>query len=1113
MNDHIVNPLRPGQDLPDVYKQKQNQAEDDLSRDTVRNGLEYRMTEYASEHESLLLQSTFNYNNIGPVLINMMQSTINNKLYASVFNDQNRPKKFAALVKDLFWPAARNLNLSSVWFSELSKLPQSTKINRKVPTFLQKQHILINLFNSNVCPIRSVWYIKMHAAFQFYCLEQKSKKRQTYDAGVDWTKEWVEILKDILNSDARFIDGNSADIPISVSSNDWHSESSVSALLLMELAYTTTSGYSQQMHLAQLPRDQAPITSFVNVKTAINELQRFWQFTSAITFELINQRLVDSYVVFESLMHFLEIPNGQQLNRLRTVKIMHFILKVLPRFTESEILSRRLSVFCSKTISALQDQIHKCVSRSRLILTHDSLTPTSSSSNMSPQTNSSVNITSNDLTVCSPSSVSSPNVAPLSSQAAAASKDTNKSCFLINDLHLFSSVLQLILIKCPQSQVWSKPPSSVEGTLANKDGSSFLLEKQKALLGSSLDLVKFQPSDLALDSNLLSTKQSHLIRKHLRFFENNIKQRSMMVERKWTSDNFDENVDYSLIHMLISIYDVLIIDEISSTGEAIEVQIDQSFAQTLSSHVFLNFSINAKMIVIKHLFDLCLCADADFSQRRNFLCAALLKKLLYSAKTLSSDMFDSVNCCILVVLRDLIVDLSLKILNSVKDCDLNDLRILYKKPEVVKLLFFCAILLYMDVVNYTSLIWKILNTKHICSSYIWNADHFTNRCTLQTESFVQDSHSSIKSNFDSRVNSGHHEELSRLILFMLRSIPLTFYGLRPNTLPCYRNYTLFSFKNGRHIFDTRIKEIEMHRRAVVKMLFSRICTTICCSCASCDACYHGRTFDFESWWLQFDKFHIGLYLFDCFQTISSLLYRILRYLCEHPTPWDSCVCDYFYKQQHNDSALLTENDPVDFDTKKSSLSTSYCDFLEERNLRIKQLTNFLTELGAVYEYSNVNYLFFKFAVQFLMLSVSRICGKDVSKNYIPPPTKIKIDNSLEECNKLWLDLINFSVRYLHEHLDVLLFDPSGVMLVDIAECILHYLASETDVCSISLVDFLIELYANSFAVKNFIVTNKFDLFTGILTKHSFRCIDIKSNCLFLQLQKNSNFADASIEPT
>ncbi|CAL8099484.1 unnamed protein product [Calicophoron daubneyi] len=171
---------------PDVYQQRDEQKEDLMSEDFVRDG--YRYTKpVRDEYESCKEESKFvNLDS----LWRFFHGVVVHKYECSNFQDLRR--KPTTSVRDTMLPAIiMYKGQVSDWFKELAGAALLQSLRKRMPYYKDKEEIVNELLANEVPISRAIWFINM-SVIQTTALAENAKEKQR--APFDPTGEWTHTI-------------------------------------------------------------------------------------------------------------------------------------------------------------------------------------------------------------------------------------------------------------------------------------------------------------------------------------------------------------------------------------------------------------------------------------------------------------------------------------------------------------------------------------------------------------------------------------------------------------------------------------------------------------------------------------------------------------------------------------------------------------------------------------------------------------------------------------------------------------------------------------------------------------------------------------------------------
>ncbi|CAL8099489.1 unnamed protein product [Calicophoron daubneyi] len=179
---------------PDVYQQRDEQKEDLMSEDFVRDG--YRYTKpVRDEYESCKEESKFvNLDS----LWRFFHGVVVHKYECSNFQDLRR--KPTTSVRDTMLPAIDMYKGQvSDWFKELAGAAPLQSLRKRMPYYKDKEEIVNELLANEVPISRAIWFINM-SVIQTTALAENAKKKQRtpFDPTGEWTNTICRMLTRML---------------------------------------------------------------------------------------------------------------------------------------------------------------------------------------------------------------------------------------------------------------------------------------------------------------------------------------------------------------------------------------------------------------------------------------------------------------------------------------------------------------------------------------------------------------------------------------------------------------------------------------------------------------------------------------------------------------------------------------------------------------------------------------------------------------------------------------------------------------------------------------------------------------------------------------------------
>ncbi|KAK4469773.1 hypothetical protein MN116_007292 [Schistosoma mekongi] len=428
---------------PDVYCQKSEQKEDLMCEDFVKDGFKYTKP-VRDEYESCKEESRFLNSD---AVWNSYYSIMSRKYECSNFQDFK--KRQNTNIRDSVIPAI-DMYKEQVcdWFRELSSNVPLQNLGRRIPFFKDKEESLHELLSNKVPISRALWFINI-SVIQSTAVAETAKKKPR--APQDPTAEWSSTLCRMLSRSLEPICAPIKHNELISLFNDWD--------------------YLFSLLVAMYDSDMADhwevILWLIKVAESVHEQVRGQSSPSGVTLSPPNCSTFASKCTSDFPLKF----------------ILHYLIKFGRRFTESELLIRRLLYWCCTTFS---DVVFAC---------------TGSKYAPSVATLQGILNEYKDLCTC-----------PLH-------RTISQS---------LSSLIIFIVLSCPSAAVWNPLPFDTEHSYFK---------------GSPLDHIPHSLVALPLPCG----EKSLLVRKCLSEVEEDIIRRSQLVESGWLiepcSGNNGENVE------------------------------------------------------------------------------------------------------------------------------------------------------------------------------------------------------------------------------------------------------------------------------------------------------------------------------------------------------------------------------------------------------------------------------------------------------------------------------------------------------------------------------------------------------------------------------------------
>ncbi|XP_045472646.1 mediator of RNA polymerase II transcription subunit 12 isoform X2 [Harmonia axyridis] len=427
---------------PDVYPQEPKQKEDELTSSNVKHGF-LTMTQLSDEFGTAR-NCNVTSNKVGAYF----NEIIAEKEKFSMLPDSGR-KKQQINPKDNFWPATgRTKNAIEAWFKDLAGKKPLMSLSKKAPNFNKKEEIFMLLCEYQVPMMRAAWFIKLSSAYTAYTVsEAKNKKRQMPDPTTEWSSTLLKFLKDQIPK--------------------------------LQDHYSQT----EKSNINQVPGN-------ANSEAEQNLAYKHWIYCSRLLKYMYEEGLTDPQEVLNWIIDLLEKVRTQPLDDGILRLFLPLTMQYMEEFTQSELLSRRLALFCAKKLNQM--------------LSHG------------------------DNTNCPPSEVKTEtkdnsegekkeNIPP---NSLTTSLIEYQSCPLHRDMVIqLSSIIHSIMLECPTSLVWCG---------AGVDTIWY---------GSPLDKLTFNPSSLPMPARC----DMNTYRKQIKYAESVIKERSKKAKGRWCTKKWQES--------------------------------------------------------------------------------------------------------------------------------------------------------------------------------------------------------------------------------------------------------------------------------------------------------------------------------------------------------------------------------------------------------------------------------------------------------------------------------------------------------------------------------------------------------------------------------------------
>ncbi|CAI2727526.1 unnamed protein product [Schistosoma spindalis] len=296
---------------PDVYCQRSEQKEDLMCEDFVKDGFKYTKP-VRDEYESCKEESRFlNSDAVWSFYYNVMLK----KYECSNFQDFK--KRQTTNIRDTVIPAI-DMYKEQVcdWFRELSSNVPLQNLGRRVPFFKDKEEILHELLSNKVPITRALWFINISVIQSTAVAETAKKKpRAPQDPTADWSSTLCRLLSRSLEPIYAPVKHNEL---ISLF-NDWD--------------------YLFSLLLAMYDSDMADhwevILWLIKVAESVNQQIHGQSSPSTVASSPSDRSALTSKCASDFPLKF----------------ILHYLIKFGRRFTESELLIRRLLYWCCTTFA------------------------------------------------------------------------------------------------------------------------------------------------------------------------------------------------------------------------------------------------------------------------------------------------------------------------------------------------------------------------------------------------------------------------------------------------------------------------------------------------------------------------------------------------------------------------------------------------------------------------------------------------------------------------------------------------------------------------------------------------------------------------------------------
>ncbi|KAF7269352.1 mediator complex subunit kohtalo isoform X2 [Rhynchophorus ferrugineus] len=450
---------------PDVYPQEPKQKEDELTSVNVKHG--FPTMTHLSDEFGTARNCTVTANKVGAYF----NAIINRKEELCMMPDSGR-KRQQINPKDNFWPATiRTKSHIEAWFKDLAGTKPLMNLSKKAPNFNKKEEIFMMLTEYQIPMMRAAWFIKLSSAYTVAVSEAKIKKRQMSDPTTEWTSTLLKFLKDQVPKLQEY--------------------------------------YSQN---EKPPPPNAPLTTIANNETEQKLALRHWIYCCRLLKYMYEEGLIDRQEVLTWIIELLEKhdkPKSQPQEDGILRLLLPITLQYLDEFVQSELLSRRLSHFCTKKINFMLNN----VAETNLMT--------------SPPSESKTELKENEK------DSKKENVPPNPLQTTL---NEYQSCPHHKDIILqLSTIIHTIILECPASLVWC--PTGV-GTQWH---------------GSPLDHLPILPSMLPMSARC----DMNSYRKQVQHVEYCIRERSKRAEGKWCTDKWQTSAAGTVTTRVLSALDAL----------------------------------------------------------------------------------------------------------------------------------------------------------------------------------------------------------------------------------------------------------------------------------------------------------------------------------------------------------------------------------------------------------------------------------------------------------------------------------------------------------------------------------------------------------------------------
>ncbi|KER21287.1 hypothetical protein T265_10348 [Opisthorchis viverrini] len=448
---------------PDVYNQRDEQKEDLMSEDFVRDGYKY-IKPVRDEYDSCRKESKFL--TVNDSLWKFYHDVLAKKYDCSTYQDLK--KKSASNVRETIVPVV-DKNQANAWFRELAGSTPLQILGRRVPYSKDKQEILSELVAHKVPISRAVWLINLillHTPAQPE--NAKRKQRPTVHPS-----EWTSNICQMLERNLVQLCSESGEQP-SVE-EDWD------YLFTLLLALYDSDVADHWEVLLWLTKRAESLWKQPSEDEAAPTQQQYSNYDNNSDEPLPTETI-------------------EETNVLNNVKFfLFYLLKFGRRFTENELIARRLLFWCCGTF--------------RSIVLSESRVPAADNQAGNHPNNPEMQLILEEyLETC--------------------------SCPLHRSVVLsLSSMITCLILSCPSAAVWNSIPTGTDHSY---------------LEGSPLDVIPYSTAALPMPRGPETTE----IRQCLFDVENVIITRSQLAEVGWNRQAFTD-VSGEEMERLIKVLDIL----------------------------------------------------------------------------------------------------------------------------------------------------------------------------------------------------------------------------------------------------------------------------------------------------------------------------------------------------------------------------------------------------------------------------------------------------------------------------------------------------------------------------------------------------------------------------